>query len=142
RSFEEAKLDQIFFRREHPYSRRQLAELVWLQSHNNVAAFLRGVPAHRQHWLRFEDLLADPAAERRRVCAFLGVDFHPAMAAPYESSSSRMVDGPHAESRMLGDVNFRAHGPTAPAVAGRWRGEGGEEGEREELAAETADLAS
>ena len=32
-SFEEAKLDQLFFRREHSFSRRQLAELIWLASH-------------------------------------------------------------------------------------------------------------
>src|SRR5437868_9547921 len=60
RSFVEAKLDQIFFRREHGFSRRELAELIWLASHENIEELLREVPAKRQHWVRFEDLLGEP----------------------------------------------------------------------------------
>ncbi len=125
RSFDEAKLDQIFFRREHPFSRRRLAELIWLASHENILGFLAGVPARRQHAVRFEDLLRAPEAALERICAFLGLDFEPAMARPYAGEAARMTDGIHAESRMLGDVKFRAHGRIDPTVADRWRdGEG------------------
>ncbi len=120
-SFVEAKLDQIFFRNEHGFSRREQAELIWLASHQNVEEHLEGIPSHRQHWVRFEDLVSAPEAELRRLCTFLGLEYAPAMAEPYEKSSSRMTDGPHAESRMLGDVKFHDHSGVDAGVAKRWR---------------------
>ncbi|HEV2843454.1 MAG TPA: condensation domain-containing protein, partial [Thermoanaerobaculia bacterium] len=120
-SFEEAKLDQIFFRQEHPFTRRQLAELIWLSSHQNIMEFLREVPAGRQHWVHFEDLLAEPEATLRSLCGFLGLDYHPDMAEPYKRKSARMTDGVHAESRMLGDVKFHQHAGVEASVAERWR---------------------
>jgi amino acid adenylation domain-containing protein len=125
RSFAEAKLDQIFFRRPHPFSRRQLAELVWTVSHRNILGFLAGVPAERRHTVRFEDLVRDPRRVLAGICDFLGIDFHPAMAEPYQEGVARMTDGVHAVSRMLGDVKFHSHGRVDPGVAERWR-EGGE----------------
>ncbi|HYX24954.1 MAG TPA: amino acid adenylation domain-containing protein, partial [Thermoanaerobaculia bacterium] len=121
RSFVEAKLDQIFFRREHGFSRRELAELIWLASHENVEQFLREIPATRQHWVRFEDLLREPEAVLRGICDLLGLEYDPAMAEPYQQSSARMTDGPHAESRMLGDVKFHEHSGVDASVADRWR---------------------
>ncbi|MBW8879247.1 MAG: amino acid adenylation domain-containing protein, partial [Acidobacteria bacterium] len=121
RSFVEAKLDQIFFRREHGFSRRELAELIWLASHENIEEFLREVPAQRQHWVRFEDLLREPEPVLRGICAFLGLEYDPGMAQPYQQSSSRMTNGPHAESRMLGDVKFHEHSGVDASVAERWR---------------------
>ncbi len=125
-SFEEAKLDQIFFRHEHPFSRRQLAELIWRVSHENIVDFLAGVPTSRQHWVRFEDVLSEPEQTLRDLCASLGLDYHPDMAEPYSDSnksekSARMTDGPHAESRMLGDVKFHQHRGVNRGVAERWR---------------------
>jgi amino acid adenylation domain-containing protein len=125
RSFEEAKLDQIFFRRPHPFSRRQLAELVWTVSHRNILDFLSGVPAERRHTVRFEDLVRDPGRVLAGICDFLGIDFHPEMAEPYQEGVARMTDGVHAVSRMLGDVKFHSHGRVDPGVAEGWR-EGGE----------------
>ncbi len=120
-SFEEAKLDQLFFRHPHPFSRRQLAELIWRASHENIVEFLRGVPAGRQHWVRFEDLLREPEETLREICAFLGLDYHPDMAEPYKARSARMTDGVHAESRMLGDVKFHQYKGVESGVAERWR---------------------
>ncbi|HYX24955.1 MAG TPA: amino acid adenylation domain-containing protein, partial [Thermoanaerobaculia bacterium] len=121
RSFVEAKLDQIFFRREHNFSRRELAELIWLASHRNIEGFLQGVPSSRQHQVRFEDLLREPETILRGICGFLGLDYDPAMAEPYQQGSARMTDGPHAESRMLGDVKFHTHSGVDVSVADRWR---------------------
>ncbi|HSU81126.1 MAG TPA: amino acid adenylation domain-containing protein, partial [Thermoanaerobaculia bacterium] len=123
RSFEEAKLDQVFFRRAHPFTRRQLAELIWLISHQNILELLSGVPAGRQHTVRFEELLAAPERVLRGVCDFLGLEYHPDMARPYEGGAARMTDGLHAESRMLGDVKFHQHSRVAAEVAERWRAE-------------------
>ncbi len=120
-SFEEAKLDQIFFPAEHPFSRRQLAEMIWLVSQENIGRFLAGVPEERRLRLRFEDLVADPEGELRRLCRLLGVAYHPAMAEPYAGDAGRMTDGVHAASRMLGDVKFHRHATVDPATAERWR---------------------
>ncbi|HEX3126552.1 MAG TPA: amino acid adenylation domain-containing protein, partial [Thermoanaerobaculia bacterium] len=121
RSFEEAKLDQLFFRQPHGFPRRTLAELIWLASHRNVAAFLAGIPSERQHWVRFEELVRDPEGEMRRACAFLGIDYHPDMADPYKDKSARMTDGLHADSRMLGDVKFHQHRGVDASAAESWR---------------------
>src|SRR5690606_37684103 len=60
RSFEEAKLDQVFFRYKHPFSVRELAELIWLISHQNILEFLRSIPNERQYCVKFEDLVNQP----------------------------------------------------------------------------------
>jgi amino acid adenylation domain-containing protein len=126
-SFEEAKLEEVFFRHPHAFSRRELAELIWLVSQENILAFLAGVPRERQMRVHFEDLLAHPAPVLEEVCAFLGLDFHPEMALPYEKrggeapGAGRMTDGIHPWSRMLGDVKFLQHRDVDPAVAERWR---------------------
>jgi amino acid adenylation domain-containing protein len=127
RSFEEAKLDQIFFARPHPFTRRRLAELLWLVSHENILGFLASVPPERWTTVRFEDLVADPEGELRRLCEWLEVAYHPAMADPYADRRSRMTDGLHAESRMIGDVKFHQHRGVDPEVAWRWREAYGED---------------
>jgi hypothetical protein len=119
-SFEEVKLEQIFFRRDHPFTPARLAELVWLVSHRNILEFLGGVPAGRHCRVRFEDLVRQPEATLRGLCSFLGMDFEPAMAEPYRDKERRMTDGPHAESRMLGDVKFLQHRGIDAGVADRW----------------------
>ncbi|MFL6291180.1 MAG: non-ribosomal peptide synthetase, partial [Thermoanaerobaculia bacterium] len=112
-SFEEAKIDQVFFRRPHSFARRELAELIWTASQRNILAFLETVPAGRQHRVLFEDLVRDPEGELRRLCAALGIahgiEYHPGMAEPYKEKRSRMTDGLHAGGRMLGDMKFHEH---------------------------------
>ncbi len=121
RSFEEVKLDQVFFRRPHPFGRRELAELIWTASHQNILSFLAGVPQARRYALRFEELLADPRRVLAGVCEFLGITYDPLMAEPYLRRRERMTDGIHAESRMLGNVKFHEHAGIDRAVAERWR---------------------
>ncbi len=121
RSFEEARIDQIFFHEDHPFSRRELAEALWTIAHRNVLDFLEQVPEERQHTVRFEDLLRDPEDVLLRICAFLGLEYHPDMAEPYKQKSERMTDGLHAESRMLGDVKFHEHKTVEQSVAESWR---------------------
>ncbi|HSF41682.1 MAG TPA: amino acid adenylation domain-containing protein, partial [Thermoanaerobaculia bacterium] len=120
RSFEEAKLDQIFFRREHPFSRRKLAELIWTVSQQNILDFLAGVPEERRRTVHFEDLVRDPERVLAGVCDFLGVDFRPEMADPYRPGAARMTDGVHAVSRMLGDVKLLTYSRVDPAAAEHW----------------------
>jgi len=120
-SFEEAKIDQVFFRRPHPFARRELAELIWTASQRNILAFLETVPAGRQHRLLFEDLVRDPEGELRRLCAALEIEYHSDMAEPYKEKRSRMTDGLHAEGRMLGDMKFHEHRGVDAGTAERWR---------------------
>ncbi len=123
RSFEEAKLDQVFFRHPHSFSRRELAELIWLVSQRNILRFLEGIPLERQLRVRFEDLVAAPAARLKEVCAFLDIEFRPEMAAPYADKQRRMTDGLRSWSRMLGDVKFHDHSGVDAAVAEKWKEE-------------------
>ncbi|RPH55963.1 hypothetical protein EHM82_04295, partial [bacterium] len=120
-SFEEAKLEQVFFRPAHSFQRRQLAELIWQVSHHNILGFLDGVPAGRQLRVRFEDLVRRPRAELERISAFLGVPFEEGMLDPYAGAEKKMTDGVHAASRMLGDVKFHTHAMVDPGVADRWK---------------------
>ena len=122
RSFEEARLDQIFFRPRHPFTGRQLAELVWLVSQENILRFLDDVPARRRLRVGFEELVREPAATVEALCRFLGVEPHPGMLDPYAERAQRMTDGVKgASSRMLGDIKFHHHRGIDPAMAESWR---------------------
>jgi amino acid adenylation domain-containing protein len=112
RSFTEAKLDQIFFGffgAGHPFTRRELAELSWTVAHQNILELRGEVPPERWHTVSFEQLVREPGRVLAAVCAFLGLAYEPAMARPYESRPGKMIDGIHAQSRMLGDVKFHSH---------------------------------
>ena len=113
-SFEEAKLDQIFFRQPHPFGRRELAELIWLVSHRNILASWPGSRRSASTGCASRIWCAIRKRSCAELCAFLGIDYHPDMADPYKEKQARMTDGLHAESRMLGDVKFhRAPGVDA-----------------------------
>ena len=121
RSFEEAKLEQVFFRHEHSFTRRELAELIWLISQQNILEFLKDVPAERQQQLKFEELVNTPRETLEKLCAFLGLEFQPEMVEPYQHKEKRMTDGIHPLSRMLGDVKFHQHSAIDAQVAERWK---------------------
>jgi thioesterase domain-containing protein len=137
-SFEEAKLDQIFFRYAHTFTRRELAEMIWTISHQNILEFLQDVPMDRQHQLKFEDLVSRPRESLEQVCRFLGVELHADMLQPYKDGAQRMTDGIHAESRMLGDVKFHSYKNIEASVAERWK----EQADRNNLADETKTVAA
>jgi amino acid adenylation domain-containing protein len=120
-SFEEARLEQVFFRPRHGFTRRQLAELIWRVSHENIRAFLADVSPERQLQVRFEDLVRHPRPTLERLCAFLGIPFEEEMLDPYAGQERKMTDGVHALSKMLGDVKFHTHANVDPAVADRWK---------------------
>ncbi len=138
RSFEEARLEQVFFRHAHDFSQRELAELIWLVSQENILRFLETVPAKRQHQVHFEQLVCEPEQVLRGVCEFLDIEYVDAMAAPYQAQGQRMVDGIHPLSKMLGDVKFHEHKTVDAATADRWRLQ---VGEGDELADETWTIA-
>jgi hypothetical protein len=73
RAFEDAKIEQLIpFMRESHFTRRQLAELTWQVTNENIDGFLDGVPSRRWLRLRFEDLVREPRGLILNVCGFLG----------------------------------------------------------------------
>jgi len=121
RSCEEIKLEQVFLVEEHPFSGRELGELVWLLAHQNIIKFLRQVPPERQYQISFEDLVRQPQSTVENLCNFLGVEFHPEMLEPYKEKQQRMTDGLTDMSRMVGDVKFHQHQGIDPQVAESWQ---------------------
>ncbi len=121
RSFEQARLDQVFFLLNHRYPRRLLAELIWVISQENILEFLRRVPAERKCVVQFERLVEDPQREMSRLCDLIGLPFDPATLDPYGDHQKRMSDGIHPESRMLGDVKFHDHRGVEAAAANAWK---------------------
>ena len=122
RSFEDAKLDQIF-RYEHPYATPEIAEILWTLSHQNILEFLDGVPSARQHRVKFEDLVKRPETLMKRVCSFLNLEYDAAMIEPHHGKAEKMTDGIHGLSRMLGDIKFHTHQMIDPGIADRWKAE-------------------
>ncbi|MBV9788063.1 MAG: amino acid adenylation domain-containing protein, partial [Chloroflexi bacterium] len=121
RSFEDARLDQVFFRHDHSFPTRTLAELIWTVCQQNIQSFLTEIPAERQHQLRFEDLTAQPEHVLEDLCRFLGLPYRPEMAQPYQDKQQRMTDGIHAMSKMVGDVKFHQHTSVDARISERWK---------------------
>jgi hypothetical protein len=71
-----------------------LKEMPWytLDTHNAVSNWAEAIdhgrrhaatlPRDSYHELRYEDLTADPETELRKLCAFIGEEYDPAMCAP------------------------------------------------------------
>jgi len=120
-SFEESRIDQVFFHVKHPFPVRRLAELIWNVCTENINGFLAKVPASRKMELRYEDLVQDPKGHMQRFSEFAGVEFQESMLTPYEARQGKMTDGLHDVSRMIGDPKFHKHRAIDASMAERWR---------------------
>jgi hypothetical protein len=120
RSFEDAKLDQIF-RYEHPYTTGEIAEILWTLSHQNILSFLDDIPGARQRRISFEELVTEPEAVMNGLSHFLGLEYDEAMIEPHRAKEKKMTDGIHGLSRMLGDIKFHTHQTIEAGVADRWK---------------------
>lgn len=123
-SFEQAHTDQVyqvFFQEAPAFSRRDLAELLWTISHQNILAFLAQIPTERHYHIRFEDLVQEPNKTMEALCHHLGIPFHPHMLQPYRDVKEQMTDGIHDLTSMVGDVKFHDHSHIEAGVADRWQ---------------------
>nr|MCU0495468.1 condensation domain-containing protein [Chloroflexaceae bacterium] len=118
-SFVEARLQHFFFRHPHPFSVRELAELIWTASHQNILHFCQQLPAERSMRVYYEELVANPQPVMERMCAFLGIPFDMAMLKPYEGK--RMTDGLRPMSQMVGDLKFYLRKEIDSKAADRWK---------------------
>ena len=131
RSFEEARLGQLWFPRlvgftgerleDQTFAPRHLAEMVWFILNRNIRTFLATIPRQRQLTISYEALVSAPEDTMRRLCDAMGRLFEPAMITPYEAKERRMLDGVHAVSRMIGDPKFHQHKAVDGAAADQWK---------------------
>ena len=121
-SFQKMHMDQVLHLHNHHYDSRQLAELVWTQSNENLEEFLEKLPEKQQIHLRYEDLVRNPEQEMRRLCAALSIPYQVSMVRPYSDLKGRMTDGIHGDSKPMGDVNFLSHGTIKAELAEKWKG--------------------
>jgi hypothetical protein len=120
-SYERQRLDQLSLSENFGYDPRQLAELIWISSHQNMNDFLATVPKERQCRVVFEELVKEPRGVMENVCAFLGLDFDEEVLTPHQNKQAKMTDGPHPLSRMLGDAKFHTFKNIEPGVADSWK---------------------
>ncbi len=122
RSFEDAKIEQLIpFMRESHFTRRQLAELTWYVTNQNIARLFADVPSQRWLRVRFEDLVHEPRGAVSKLCEFLGVPFAGEMLDPYKDSESRMTGGLSTAAQYSGDLKFHLHARIEPDAADRWK---------------------
>ncbi len=89
----------------------------WRLANEACRDFLAEVP--RERWLRvhYEELVREPEATMRAVCALLDVPFDAKVLEPYEGD--RMREGPKG-ARAIGDSNMVARGKIDPSLATSW----------------------
>ena len=121
RSFESYHFDQVLYTQRHPYSARQLGELVWTISHENIIKFLDRIPLNRKYCLKFEDLATRPDFTMKEMCRRLNLRFYADMISPYKNPESKMLTGIYPASTPMGDTKFHEHGKINSQVAETWK---------------------
>lgn len=122
RSFLEARLSEVFFRRvPHNFSPRELAELIWVRCHTNILTVLESIPRERQFHLTFEALTERPWECMEKLCDLTKLKFCPEMIEPQKNKEKKMTNGLHAVSKMMGDPKFHKHKSIDPTVTSRWK---------------------
>jgi len=115
-----------------------------VESARKQARRLRG----RYLELRYEDLVASPEAELRRICALIELEFEPAMLDYHRAAADRLaelgdLDPAGTRPGRSGAERRRAHAPAVrppePERAGGWRERMGE-ADRAEFEAEAGPL--
>ena len=85
----------------------------WTEAIDSGRQAARRLPAGAYVELRYEDLVADPAARLRDLCKFLGEEYDPAMAEPHKIAASMIPDRKtwHADTQRQ----------VSASPAGTWR---------------------
>jgi len=117
RSFEKNHTDQVLFLNEHNYNSRELGELIWYISHQNILNFLDNIPESRKCRVQFENLVKHPKDVMEDLSRSLNIEYDPILIDPYKNMDNKMVDGIHKTSIPMGDTNFLEHKIIDPKVA-------------------------
>ncbi|MGC3988624.1 MAG: sulfotransferase [Chthoniobacteraceae bacterium] len=113
------------YRGRHHFSARDLAEMTWQISHENILEFLKDIPPQRQHRLSFESLVRSPRETLAPLCEALGLGFDPAMLDPH--GNGQMTDGVHPMAQQVGDHEFARHRGLESSTTDAWRRDYSEE---------------
>jgi len=120
-SFEKYHLEQVLYLKEHTYTAKELGELVWLESHQNIIKFLKDIPQNQQFQLRYEDLIQQPETIIKALCAQTGISFHENLLTPYQNIDNKNIDGIHQASRSMSDSNLLKFKGINGAKANEWK---------------------
>jgi hypothetical protein len=93
----------------------RLTARLWRRQQERALAALGRLGERVIHLLRYEDLVARPEAEVRRLCGFLGEDVEPAMLEHHRSSAAQQI-------AALSESWRNAARPINAASVGRHRG--------------------
>jgi len=121
RSFERHHMDQILYLNPHPFTGRQLGELVWTLSHRNTLEFLASVPLERQRRIHYEDLVVRPREVMQSTCDYFGLEFHESLVEPYSNIDQKMTDGLYATSTPMGDTRLLELSGIDASAAESWK---------------------
>lgn len=69
KSCERYHLDQVLYLNSDEFKGSELGELIWMTSHENIAAFLEQIPPESTISCVFEDLVTNPQNELREMCS-------------------------------------------------------------------------
>lgn len=116
-SFVDMHMDQVMYLEDHPFNPRQLGELVWSVSHQNILRFLETVDKRR--WIRvdYEFLVANPRQAMMELCAALAISYHDDLIDPYKNIGGKTVDGIYAQSRSMTDPHLLEESKINPELA-------------------------
>nr|WP_202539123.1 sulfotransferase [Streptomyces sp. SID8379] len=83
------------------------AVATWAQVMDAADNWRAGLGSSRWHEVRFEDLVADPEARLRGICAFLGEEYVPEMSEPYRLAGTAVPERKtwHVHTRGALDVS-------------------------------------
>lgn len=99
---------------------RQLhAELIWANGNSNAIDFGELVGRERFHYVRYEDMVAEPERITLDICDFLGLEYSAALVNPY--TGNRMTDGLSGQALAIGDPNFTKHDKIDKTLGQAWR---------------------
>jgi len=102
-------------------SGQELAEFEWVLANQNCEEFLETIGSHRFIQVKYEDLVTQPEETAKAIAETIGIHFHPAMLEPYADQATRMTDGVHEQSIMIGDPKFHTHRSITSDNADAWR---------------------
>ena len=120
-SFEKYHMEQVLYLKDHPYTSKELGELVWQESHQNIYDFLKEVPQAQQARVSYEDLVAQPELTIQELCTQLGLSFHPNLLKPYQNIDTKAIDGIHKDSRSMSDSNLLKFSTIQTEKAEEWK---------------------
>jgi hypothetical protein len=91
-----------------------IAETVWAMCNRSLLQFFKCIEPERCHWIRYEELVSDPARVMAGLCQFLRIPFDEALLNPYDGRRERIVGS-------LGDPNIFQHSHIDPGLGEAWK---------------------